>query len=81
MDEVTFGMERAITLVAIDLDELLEDSRIAAHALGGKASRIVPVTKNSAVVLIVRILRAKESWTNRANEMLDVVLFLCRGNG
>lgn len=74
-------MERAITLVSVDLDELLEDSRVATNALDGKTSRVVPVTKDSAVVLIVRILGAKEGWTNRASEMLNVILFLCKGNG
>lgn len=81
MDEVTLGVEGAVALVAVDLDELLEDSGIAADALDGESSRVVPVTKDSAVVLIVRILGTKESRTNRTSEMLDVVLFLCKGNG
>ena len=81
VDEVTLGMECTIALVAVDLDELLEDSRITADTLDGKTSRVVPVTKDSAVVLIVRVLGTKECWTNRASEMLNVVLFLCKANG
>lgn len=76
MDEVALRMEGTVALVAVDLNKLLEDGRIAADTLDGKASRIVPVAKDSAVVLIVRILWAKKCWANRASEVLDMVLFL-----
>jgi hypothetical protein len=70
-------MERAVALVAVDLDKLLENGRVAADALDSKAGGIVPVTKYCAIVLIVRVLWTKESGTDGAGEMLDVILFVC----
>ena len=69
-------MECTVALVTVGLDELLEDSRVAADTLDGKASRGVPATEGSTFVLIVIVLGTKDRWTNRAGEMLNVVLVL-----
>jgi hypothetical protein len=64
VDEITLWVKCAVSLVAVYLDKLFENSRVAANAFDGKASGIVPVTKDGAFVLIIGILGTKQSWTD-----------------
>lgn len=44
VDHVAFWMPVLVNTVAIDLDKLLENGRVAASAFDGKTSRVVEMT-------------------------------------
>ncbi len=67
-----------VGVVAIDLDELLEDGGLASCTLDGEASAVVEVAKDVAVVLVVAVLRAKDGGADRAGKVLDVELLAKR---
>lgn len=67
-----------VHVVAVDLDKLFEDRGSTTGALDGEASRVVEVTVHRAVVLVVRVLWAKDGGTDGAGEVLDVKLHVCR---
>jgi hypothetical protein len=69
-----------VLTVSEDLDKLLKDGRLAAIALLGKLRRVVVVTINIAVVLVVAIRGAKDCRAQRARKMVDVVLSVQRGD-
>lgn len=76
MDEIALWVKGAVPLIAVYLDKLLENGRVASNTLDCKAGGIVPMAKDGAVVLIVRVLGAKEGGTDGACKVLDVVLFV-----
>lgn len=63
-----------VGVVAIDLDELLEDGGFAAGAFDGKACAVVEVTEDVSVVLVVAILRPKNGRADGASEVFNVEL-------
>lgn len=60
--------------VAEDFDKLLKYCRLAPIALLCKLSGVVVVAIDLPIVLIVAVLRAKNGGTERACEMVDMVL-------
>lgn len=77
VDHIAFGMPALVPRIPVNFDELFQDCAVATHALGREASRVVIVTVDIVVVLIVRILRAKEGCADRTCKMLYVVFFVC----
>lgn len=69
-----------VLAVAVDLDELLEDGDLTPVAALSKLGRVVVVTVNVAVVLIIAILGAEYRVTERACEMVDVVFAVESGD-
>lgn len=63
-----------ILIVPVDLDELLENCCSATRASDGESRRIVEMTEDPPVMLVIAILRSEDSWTNGAGEMFDVEL-------
>lgn len=63
-----------------NLDELLQNGRLAAVALLRELCGVMVVAVDAAFVLIVRILRTKHCGTDRAREMLDMIFAVQRGN-
>lgn len=62
-----------IYTIAVDLDELLEDGCLAAITSLRELCRVVIMAIYLAFVLVVAILSAKDSRTNRTGEVVDVV--------
>jgi hypothetical protein len=62
-----------VLAVAEDLNELLENGRLAAVAALCKSRRVVIVAVNVAVVFVIAVLRAEYSRAERACEVIDVV--------
>lgn len=60
--------------VAEDLDKLLEDGDLTPVTALGELGRVVVVTVNVAVVLIIAVLCAEYCVTERAGEVVDVIL-------
>ena len=69
-------MPTFISHVPVDLHKLLENRTVAAGAFGCESRRVVKVAIDVAVVFIVRVLRTKKCGTERACEVLNVVLFI-----
>jgi hypothetical protein len=69
-----------ILIIAINLDELLENSRLTSCAPNGKPSRVVKVAKDSLIMFIVAVLWSKDSWTDGAGKVLDVKFLAQCGN-
>lgn len=64
--------------IADDLDELFEDSRLAAIAFGSELRRIMVMAIDLAVMLVVGVLRPKDGWAYAASEVFNVVFALQR---
>lgn len=64
-----------VQIVSIYFDKLLENSSPAAGASDSKARRVVEVTEDFAVVLVVAVLRPKNRGTNGARKVFYVELF------
>lgn len=62
-----------ILSISKDLHELLEDCGLTTVASLSKLCRIVIMAVDFIVMLIVAVLRSKNSRTNGACEMLDVI--------
>lgn len=56
-----------------DLHELLKNRSLASITSLRKLSRVMEVTEDLSVMFVVAVLRAKDSWTHRAGEVVDVV--------
>ncbi len=56
-------MPALITQVPINLHELLQNGSIAAGALGGKTRRVMVMAIHVIIVLVIRVLGAKQRWT------------------
>lgn len=67
-----------VLAIAEDFDELFEDRSLAAVAALGEFRRVVKVTKYTAFMLIIAVLRPKHGRTDRTGEMLNVVLAIKR---
>lgn len=74
VDHIAFGMPVLIHAIPEDLDELLQDCRLAAIAPLRKARRVVVVAIHTAFMLVVGILSAEDCGTDGAGEVLDVIL-------
>lgn len=59
--------------IAEDLDELFEDCGLASITALGEPCAVVIVTVDVSFVLVVRILRSKDSRTHTTGEVLNVV--------
>ena len=71
-----------VLTVAVDLDELLQDRGSTSSTLCSVAERVVVVTVNHAVVLVVRVLGTKDRWADRACEVLNMIFVVeCRDVG
>ena len=46
--------------VPVDLDELFENRAVTANTLSGETRRVVKVTVNVVIMLVVRVLRSEE---------------------
>jgi hypothetical protein len=77
---VAFRMPVLILTIAEYFNELLENRIVAPVTSLGKTCRIVVVTEDVPVVLIVTILRAEHGRTKRAREMLNVVFAVQGGD-
>lgn len=62
-----------IEAVAVNLDELFENGGLTAIALLSKLSRVMVVTVYFPIVLVIRVLGAKNCRTDTAGKMLDMV--------
>ena len=60
VNHVTFRMPAFITRVTINLHKLLQNGGIATKALGGKARRVMVMTIYVIIVLVIRVLGAKQ---------------------
>lgn len=63
-----------IHAIAKNFNELLENSRLTAVALLCECGGVMVVAVDVAFVFVVRVLCAKDSGTNAAGEMLNVIL-------
>jgi hypothetical protein len=63
-----------IMAIAEDLDELFEDCGVTAITSLCKLSRVVIMTIDIALVLIVRVLSPEHGRADKAGEVFDMVL-------
>lgn len=68
-------MPMFIYVISIDFYKLLEDSGFTANAFDGKLDRVVVVAVHIVIVLVVRVIGAKDDRANAAAEMLQMKLF------
>ena len=80
VDHVAFRVPALVALVPLDLDELLQDGRIASGAFRRPSGRVVIMTKHVALVLVIAILRPEQCRTDAASKVLDVVLLIAGGD-
>ena len=59
--------------VSEDLDKLLQYRRLTSIAPLSVSRRVVIVTENLSVVLVITILCPEDGWADRAREMLNMV--------
>lgn len=87
-------MPALVAAIAVDLNKLFENGRLAAYTLVCKGDRVVimaicrvsakqpavsqPVRTDFPIVLIVRVVRAKDRVAHRARKVLNVELFAWR---
>ena len=69
-------MPAFITAIAVNLNELLENGRVAARTLGRESCRIVEVTIDVAIVLVIRVLWPKERRAHRTGEVVHMELLV-----
>jgi len=69
-----------VLAVSVNLHKLLQDRGPAACALDSVAEGVVVVTKDLAIMFIVRVLRPKNGRADRARKVLDMVLVIQSGN-
>jgi hypothetical protein len=62
--------------VPIDFYKLFQYSGLTSIAVLSESSRVVIVTVDSAIMLIVAVRCTENCWTNRAGEMLDMVFMI-----
>ena len=70
MNHVTLRMPTLVLHIPINLHKLLENRATAPDAFGGEARRIVEMTIDVPVVLVVGILLAEDGGTDGACEVL-----------
>lgn len=69
-----------ILTITINLDKLLEDRRLTSETALSKLCRVMVMTVDLPLMLVVAVLRSKYRWTHRAREVVDVVLLVEGGN-
>jgi hypothetical protein len=77
VDHIALWMPALVSIVAIDLHELLENRTRASRTFCGEPGRVVVVTVHVAFVLVIRVLWTKERSAQRAGEVLDVEFLAC----
>jgi hypothetical protein len=76
VDHVALRVPAFVAIVAVDLHKLLQYRTITSCALRCEPRRVVKMAVHVIFMLIVRILRTKDSRANRTRKMLDMVLFV-----
>ena len=76
VNHVTFGMPAFVAVVMVDLHKLLQDCTITSSTLHRKLRQVVKMAVHVILMLIVQILRAKDSWADQTCKMFDMVLFV-----
>jgi hypothetical protein len=74
---IALWMPTFVAHVPVDLHELFQYGAIATHTFRSKSCRIVKVAIDVVLVFIIRVLWTEQRRTNRAGEMLHVVLLIC----
>ena len=69
-------MPALIPHIPVDLDELFQDGSRATGTFGGKSRRVVEMTVDVTIVLVVRVLWTEQRWAHRTREVLDMELFV-----
>jgi hypothetical protein len=67
-----------VLTISKDLDELLQDGGLAAIASLCKLRRIVIMAINFSIVFVIAVLGTKDSGTDGASEMLDMIFAVQR---
>jgi hypothetical protein len=80
VDHIALRVPMLVLTVTIDLDKLLQDRGPATGTFDGITKRVVVMTIDFPLVLIVRVLRTKDSWANRTSEMLNMILAVKRSD-
>jgi len=80
VDHIALWMPMLVLAVSVNLHKLLQDRGPAACALDSVAEGVVVVTKDLAIMFIVRVLRPKNGRADRARKVLDMVLVIQSGN-
>lgn len=80
MDHVALGVPMLVLAISEDLDELLQDCRLAAAAALSELRGVVVVAVDLAIMLIITILSPEHCWTKRAGEMVDMILVIESGD-
>jgi hypothetical protein len=78
VNHVTFGMPVLICAIPVDLDKLFKNRSPTSSTFNGESCRVMEMTVDGSIMLVVGILRTKNRWTDRASEMLDVEFQLWR---
>jgi hypothetical protein len=73
-------MPMLVDSISIDFDKLLENGRLASIATLSKLRRVMVMTVDLSLMLIVAVLGPEYSWTNGAGEVFDMVFPLEGGN-
>lgn len=66
--------------VAVDLDELLKDGGLASIAFLCEFRRVMVMTKDLSLMLIVTVLSSKHRGADRARKVIDVVFAVQRSD-
>lgn len=69
-----------VLVIPINLNELLEDCRPTSCAANRESRRVVEVTEDPAIVLVVAVLRSEDCWADRAGEVFNMELLAQRSN-
>ena len=68
-----------ILAISVNLDELLEYCCLTSITFLSKSSRVMIMAVYVAFMLVIAVRRPKNSGTDRASEMLNVIFALERG--
>ena len=66
--------------ISEDLNKLLQYRRLTSIASLSVSCRVVIMTEDLSVMLIIAILCSKDSWTDRTREVLNMVFSVQRGD-
>lgn len=66
--------------VSVNLHELLKNRSTTSNTFGGKPCGVMEMAIHVGIMLVVRVLGAKEGITKRASEVLDMELFAACGD-
>jgi hypothetical protein len=69
-------MPTFISHVPVDFHKLLQDCAVTASTFGRKASRVVEMTIDIPIVLVIRVLGSEERRTYRARKVFHMELLV-----